>query len=76
VENEVVNYPSDWIVALPSQVILDVGEYKEINLSIIAPSNFSGVEIITLGFTPHSSENYSLFGAESVINVLAYYNQP
>jgi hypothetical protein len=76
VENEVVNYPSDWIVALPSQVILDVGEYKEINLSIIAPSNFSGVETITLGFTPHSSENYSLVGTESVINVLAYYNSP
>jgi hypothetical protein len=76
VENEVVNYPSDWIVVLPSQVILDVGEYKEINLSIIAPVNFSGVETISLGFTPHSSENYSLVGMLTIINVLAFYNPP
>jgi hypothetical protein len=76
VENEVLNCPDDWIVALPSQVILDVGEYKEINLSIIAPSNFSGVETIALGFTPHSSENYSLVGSLTVINILAYYNPP
>ncbi len=76
VENEILDYPNDWIVALPSQVILDVGEYKEINLSIIAPLNFSGVETITLGFTPHSYENYSLVGSLTVINVLAFYNPP
>jgi hypothetical protein len=76
VENEVVNYPSDWIVALPSQVILDVGEYKEINLSIIAPSNFSGERTITMGFTPHSSDNYSLAGQLTYITILAYYNPP
>jgi hypothetical protein len=76
VVNEVLDYPNDWIVALPSQVILDVGEYKEINLSIIAPSNFSGVETITMGFTPHSSENYSLVGSLTVLNVLAFYNPP
>jgi hypothetical protein len=74
VVNEVLDYPNDWIVALPSQVILDVGEYKEINLSIIAPSNFSGVETITMGFTPHSSENYSLVGLRTFLNVLVYYN--
>jgi hypothetical protein len=76
VENEVVNYPSDWIVTLPSQLILDVGEYKEINLSIIAPSNFSGERTITMGFTPHSSDNYSLVGQCTFINILAYYNPP
>jgi len=76
VENEVVNYPSDWIVALPSQVILDVGEYKEINLSIIAPSNFSGERTITMGFTPHSSDNYSLVGETHYVTILAYYNPP
>ncbi len=76
VENEILDYPNDWIVALPSQVILDVGEYKEINLSIIAPLNFSGVEAITLGFTPHSYENYSLVGSLTVVTVLAFYNPP
>jgi hypothetical protein len=76
VVNEILNYPSDWIVALPSQVILDVGEYREINLSIIAPLNFSGVETITLGFTPHSSDNYSLVGQLTYITILAYYNPP
>jgi hypothetical protein len=76
VENEVVDYPDGWIVSLPAQLVLDVGEYKEINLTLIAPSNFSGVETITMGFTPHSFENYSLVGSLTVLNVLAFYNPP
>jgi hypothetical protein len=76
VENEVVEYPSDWIVSLPSQVILDVDEYKEMNLTIIAPSNFSGEEMIRVSFTPHYYYNYSLIGSTAYITILTYNRPP
>ena len=76
VVNELVNYPDDWIVTLPSQVTLEVQEYKEIILTIIAPANFSGEKTITMSFTPHSAENYSLIGATTYETILAYYNPP
>jgi len=74
VENEILEFPADWIVSLPYQIILEVGEEKEINLSILAPSNFSGIDFITLGFTPHSSENYSLMGSQTIIQILTFYH--
>jgi len=73
VANEVVHYPEGWIVSLPAQLILDVDEYKEMNLTIIAPSNFSDEETITVSFTPHSFENYSLVGTITYASFLAYY---
>ncbi len=76
VVNEVVDYPDGWIVSLPAQLVLEVDEYKEMNLSIVAPSNFSGVETITVSFTPHSSDNYSLAGQLTYITFLAYNNPP
>lgn len=76
VENEVVDYPDGWIVSLPAQLVLEVGEYKEMNLSIVAPSNFSGVEMITASFTPHSFENYSLVGQTTFASFLGFYNPP
>ena len=76
VENEVVHYPDGWDVYLPSQVVLDVYESKEINATILAPYNFSGEETITLMFTPHSYDNYSLVGSPSLTSILAYYNPP
>jgi hypothetical protein len=74
VENEVVNHSSDWTVSLPAQVILDVDEYKEMNLTIIAPSNFSGEKTIRVSFTPHSFDNYSLVGQTKYVTILAYYH--
>ena len=74
VENEVVHYPDDWDVYIPSQVVLDVYESKEINATILAPYNFSGEETITLLFTPHSYDNYSLVGSPTLTSILAYYN--
>lgn len=74
VENEVVNHSSDWTVSIPAQVILDVDEYKDINLTIIAPSNFSGEKTITVSFTPHSFDNYSLVGQTKYVTILAYYH--
>jgi hypothetical protein len=74
--NEIVNYPSDWIVTLPSQVTLETSEYKEINLTIIAPSKFSGEKEITMSFTPHSYDNHSLIGATTNETILVYYNPP
>jgi len=76
VVNEVVDYPDGWIVSLPAQLVLEVGDYKEMNLSIVAPSNFSGEAFITVSFTPHSSDNYSLVGTTTYATFLAYYNPP
>jgi len=76
VANEVTDYPEGWIVSLPAQLVFEVNEYKEMNLSFIAPSNFSGVESITVSFTPHSFDNYSLTGQTTYASVLAYYQPP
>jgi hypothetical protein len=76
VQNEVVNYLNGWTVTLPAQVVLEVDEYKEMNLSIIAPSNFSGEKTIIVSFTPHSFDNYSLIGQATYASVLAYYHPP
>jgi len=76
VENEVVDYPDGWIASLPAQLVLEVGEYKEMNLSIVAPSDFSGVETIIVSFTPHSFDNYSLVGQTTFASFLGFYNPP
>jgi len=71
--NEIVNYPSDWTVTLPTQLVLEVGEYREMNLTIIAPSNVSGEKSITISFTPHSADNPSLIGETTYVSILTYY---
>ncbi|MCX6662470.1 MAG: hypothetical protein NTY91_07980 [Euryarchaeota archaeon] len=73
VENEVVSYPDGWTVSLPPQLVLEVDEYKEINLSIIAPYAFTDEKSITMSFTPHSFDNYSLVGQTTIVSVIAYY---
>jgi hypothetical protein len=76
VANEVMDYPDGWIVSIPDQLIVDVDEYKEMNLSIVAAEDFSGVETITVSFTPHSFDNYSLVGQTTYATFLAFYNPP
>ena len=76
VENEVVNHPDGWDVTLPEQLILEVGEKKEMNLSFVAPAGFSGVASITVSFTPHSFDNYSLVGQTGYGSIIAYYRPP
>lgn len=73
--NELVYFPSDWIVTLPSQVTLETYEYKEINLTIIAPF-FYGERFIVMSFTPHSYYNYSLIGETYTHEIIAYYYPP
>jgi hypothetical protein len=73
VENEVVNHPDGWTVSLPAQVVLDVDEYKEINLSILAPYEFSDEKSITVSFTPHSFDNYSYVGQTTYASFVVYY---
>lgn len=73
VANEVVSLPVGWTVALPAELVLEVDEYKEMNLSILASSDFLGQETITVSFTPHSYENYSLVGQTIYTTFLAYY---
>jgi hypothetical protein len=72
--NEVVEYPSGWTVTLPAQLCLEVGDYWEMNLTIIAPSSFSGEESITVSFTPHSADNPSLIGETIYESILTYYH--
>ena len=76
VANEVVDYPDGWIVSIPDQLIVDVDDYQEMNLSIVAAEDFSGVETITVSFTPHSFDNYSLVGQTTYATFLAFYNPP
>ena len=73
VQNEVVSYPDGWTVSLPAQIVLGVDEYEEISLSILASFNLSDEETITMRFTPHSFDNYSLVGQPTYISVLVYY---
>lgn len=76
VENEVVNYPNGWVVSLPEQLILEVGETKEMNLSLVAPADFSGEASITVSYTPHSFDNYDLVGETWYASFYAYYQAP
>jgi len=76
VENEVVNHPDGWVVSLPEQLILEVGEKKEMNLSFVAPAGFSGEASITVSFTPHSFDNYELVGQTWYASFYAYYRPP
>lgn len=75
-ENEVVDCPDGWIVSLPAQMILEVGEAKEMNLSLVAPAGFSGEASITVNYTPHSFDNYELVGPTWYASFLAYYQPP
>ncbi|MBN1860245.1 MAG: hypothetical protein JW840_02160 [Candidatus Thermoplasmatota archaeon] len=74
VVNEIVDYPEGWIVTIPAQLMLEVGGYNEMNLSIVAPFNFSGQETITVSFTPHSSDDYTLVGQTIYATFIAYYH--
>ena len=76
VENEVVSYPSGWTITLPAQLVMEAGEYREMNLSLLAPYNFSSEASITLSCTPHSYDDYSLVGQTIYVNILAYYRPP
>ena len=75
VKIKIVDYPDDWNVSIQSQLILEVGEKKEILLNITSPSNFSGYEQIMLSFTPHYYYNHSLIGPTNFVTILAYYHQ-
>jgi hypothetical protein len=76
VENEVINFPDGWLVTLPDQLVLEVGEYKEMNLSIISSYDFPNEQVIRISLTPHSYENYSLVGTTIYETILAYYQPP
>jgi hypothetical protein len=73
VANQVVNMPVGWTVDLPAELVLEVDEYKEMNLSILAPLDFLGQKTITVSYTPHSYENYSLVGETIYTTFLAFY---
>lgn len=52
VHNNIIDYPQEWIIIIPSHVVLEVNESKEVNLSITPPENFTGIEAIKIAFTP------------------------
>jgi hypothetical protein len=75
IESEIIEYPPDFILYLdPEELILDVGENKTTYLKVIAPSNFSGIEIIRTKFTPHFYYNYSLMGLPETFYFCCYYD--
>lgn len=73
VVNEIVDYPDGWMVSLPDQLVVEVGEYGKMNLSIIPTWFYVGEEFITLSFTPHSSDDFSLYGEPIFVTIVAYF---
>jgi hypothetical protein len=76
VVNEIVNYPEEWVVSLPDQLIIEVDEYGMMNLSIIPLWFYVGEEFITLRFTPHSTDDFSLYGESIFVTIKAYFEFP
>jgi hypothetical protein len=76
VVNEIMNYPDGWIVSLPDQLIVDVDVYGKMNLSILPTWPYIGEKTITLSFTPHSSDDFSLYGDTTFVTIVAYFDIP
>lgn len=76
VVNEIVDYPDGWVVSLPDQLMIEVDELGMMNLSIIPMWFYVGDEFITLRFTPHSSDDFSLYGESIFVTIKAYFEFP
>jgi hypothetical protein len=76
VVNEIVNCPDDWVVSMPDQLIVEVDEYGKMNLSILPTWFYIGEKTITLSFTPHSSDDFTLYGETIFVTILAYFEFP
>ena len=75
IESEIIEYPPDFIIYFnPEELILDIGETKTLYMKIMAPSNFSGREVIRTKFTPHFYYNYSLMGLAEIFIFNCYYD--
>jgi uncharacterized membrane protein len=71
VYTELVDFPSgDWLISLPSQVILEVNESCDICLSVVPPSDFSGTESITITFTPYKADDHTHHGEPVLITIV------
>lgn len=68
---EIVEFPSgDWLIAIPSQVILEVNMSHESILSVVPPNNFSGTDTITMTFTPYKADDYSQHGEPVYVTIV------
>ncbi len=76
VVNEIMHYPDGWIVSLPDELIVDVDEYGKMNLSILPTLPYIGEKTITMSFTPHSSDDFSLYGDTIFVTIVAYFDVP
>ncbi len=76
VVNEIMDYPDGWIVSLPDQLIVEVDEYGKMNLSILPTLPYIGEKTITMSFTPHSSDDFSLYGDTTFVTIVAYFDVP
>ena len=74
--NEIMSYPDGWIVSLPDQLTIDVDEYGKMNLSIFPTWFYIGDKTITISFTPHSSDDFTLVGEPIFVTILAYFPTP
>jgi hypothetical protein len=67
---EIVNHPSgDWLISIPFQIILEVNMSREIRLSVVPPSDFSGIENITITFTPYKADDPTQHGEPVYITI-------
>jgi len=70
---DIVDFPSGWIIYIPSQVILEVDMSQEINLSVKPPNDFNGVDTITITFTPCMADNPTQHGEPVYLTIVVVY---
>ena len=71
VDIELMSIPEFWnFVISPSQLIIDVGESKITNLTILPPWDFYGIGIVTLSFTPRSYPWHGDENEPTLINIM------
>ena len=68
---EIVDRPSgDWLISIPSQVVLEINMNCESILSVVPPGDFNGTDTITMSFTPYKADDYTQHGDPVYITIV------
>jgi hypothetical protein len=68
---EIVDRPSgDWLISIPSQVVLEINMSCESILSVVPPGDFNGTDTITMSFTPYKADDYTQHGDPVYITIV------
>jgi hypothetical protein len=71
VMTNIVDWPSgDWLISIPSVVVLDVNTSDDICLSVVPPNDFNETEILTITFTPYKADDYTQHGEPAYITII------